>query len=434
MVKLSKSTHDAINNNDVDYLMDLLLVEPASEEAIYLSNACLALAAWMTNDEHIREEHKELLEDVFHSKMRHRGTVQTFLELCSGIYRLDLARFNDSKSSELLGVAILLQSMESLTLTAFKEVDWVPLLEAFPNLTNVSTISGPVLDIWTGEHLPPHVEEVFFEGNGMTNLPRWLSFQHNIRELQCNSNALSEFPEFIPDLIRLRSLNLDDNHIAGRLPDNLGKLVNLTTFYLKNNRFEDLERLEDLPLLASLKIIGNPVIRFPGRLPALVSLTVDADQFHGMRDRIRNSPRLDTLVVIGGSAPVDLAYLQQNTQLTDIFIRDVEIHNLHLIANLPDIEVLRLSNNQLEADLTPIFSLTKLKSLILEENGITELPDLFDQLPALKHLSVTQNSLQALPLSLLRSRVLEEAIIWMNRFPEAYIYAVREQVSFRVRA
>jgi hypothetical protein len=55
------------------------------------------------------------------------------------------------------------------------------------------------------------------------------------------------------------------------------------------------------------------------------------------------------------------------------------------------------------------------------------------QLAPLKYLSVTQNSLQALPPSLLRSRELEKAIIWMNPFSEAYIHAVHEQVSFRFR-
>lgn len=431
MTPLSESTLEAIRTNDFETIQARLCDPERGVEQQFLYKSYKKLVALFTHDEGILLEESESLYDFQSPNIQPSRNLLDFLAYAAEMNVLTISDVNDP--DDLLSISFLLQALEILGFSGCGEVHLDRFLESFPKLTEIRIENG-LLRVTDGNSLPAlPLESITFDRNGLSSLPQGLENMRHLTHFTCTGNKLTEFPAFIPSIHALRNLDLSGNQIAGGLPASMGQNVNLALLNLKNNQLDDVQSLEQLPKLTSLNLQGNPIQSFPTELPTLESLTVDADQFSNMHDLLPRCPQLKTLNILGGTSTFDFAAIQQNVQLSNIFIVGVEIQNLDLITTLTALETLRLGNNRLQGDLSPIFTLSKMKSLTLNGNGLTELPDKFDQLPALRELDITQNALKTLPPSLLASRVMKSVSVWGNLFTKEYLTLVHEQTCFRIR-
>lgn len=142
--------------------------------------------------------------------------------------------------------------------------------------------------------------------------------------------------------------------------------------------------------------------------------------------RIEYSVLMDLEVQIGQSIPpiLDTArtpygFVAEKGYIIQLGLANRKITKLpKSIGLLAKIEVLDLSNNQLEQIPDTICDLKTLKMLILEENRLLTLPIKLNQLESVEKLYLFQNQIAELPASITSLKKLQEALFHSNRLKQ----------------
>jgi uncharacterized delta-60 repeat protein len=237
------------------------------------------------------------------------------------------------------------------------------------------------------------------------------------------NNVSGSIPDFVMQNLRtLRVLDLNDNRIAGALPQTLSSATNLEILRLGGNRFMGtlppnmaaLTRLRELDLannllsdtlgqcwsltaLEHLNLRGN---RFTGRISLdvvrLVNLIVlDLGQnqlFDTLPAVIGNLRALQTLRLGGNRFTGRIPSSLGSTTAT-------ATAKAARLASTPDLSTLDLSNNQLSGTIpTELGALTNVRELLLGSNALSgDVPSALAGLRLLQTLDVERNTLQEAP-------------------------------------
>lgn len=95
--------------------------------------------------------------------------------------------------------------------------------------------------------------------NGLTQFPEGVCYMPKLKELWLQDNQIAFIPECIGNLINLEILSLADNDIS-EIPNNIGNLVNLEDLYLQGNNLQNVpQSLGNLKNLKFLALGGNPI-------------------------------------------------------------------------------------------------------------------------------------------------------------------------------
>ena len=196
----------------------------------------------------------------------------------------------------------------------------------------------------------------------------------NVSEINLRGNALKgNFPVAVAALSKLEKLDLSSNQLTGEVSTAISRLSNLVRLDLSNNSFSGDPTAAILPLSQLLEIsVGNNQFAFG-----------DIETF------LQNFPQVEVL---------DFAHIGLNAIPQKI-------------STLTKLESLNLSNNSITQNFNHLSTLIILKELNLAGNQLTKIPTEVGMLTQLKTLDLSNNSISpnfTSPLSQLKN------LEWLN--------------------
>ncbi|MEZ4230782.1 MAG: hypothetical protein R3B89_16515 [Polyangiaceae bacterium] len=218
------------------------------------------------------------------------------------------------------------------------------------------------------EALPPELaratrlETLKLTNTRLEALPEWLGEFEELQVLEVQSGPLRELPEALCSSPRLRSLTLNQLALE-RLPDALGRCSALQELHLQRLPVSTLPSLADVPLtrvvLSSLELSAVPPL--PTSLSQLELSELPLDE-----------PALDRVL-----SPLE--------RLQTLVLRGLKPELVRL-PRLPALETLRLYACGLRDLPREVAQLSALRTLCLDQNPLTSLPDWVFELPNLERL------------------------------------------------
>ena len=222
---------------------------------------------------------------------------------------------------------------------------------------------------------------------GLEILPPEIGQLDNLTTLDLEDNDLTSLPPEIGQLTNLTRLDLDNNQLTS-LPPEIGQLTNLTTLDLKGNQLKSLPpEIWQLTNLTMLDLSVNLISTLPSEIGQLVNLAeldmrntlIPPEEYKKVKKLLPNC---------------DIEYDSTSLRLRSISSLPPEIWQL---TNLTELELLRLSSNDLTSLLPEIGQLNNLTELDLGWNDLTSLPPEIGQLTNLTELDLSYNELTSLP-------------------------------------
>ncbi|KAK4191744.1 adenylate cyclase encoded by the PaAC protein [Podospora australis] len=293
---------------------------------------------------------------------------------------------------------------------------------------------------------PIHVD---LTGRSLTTIPVYLYPKApDIIALNLSKNLSLQVPtDFIRACDQLRDIKFNNNE-ARALPISFTSAVKLTYLDVSNNRLEDLEKaglsklnrllklnlannkLQSLPMdfkmftqLRTLNISSNSLEQFPAFLPTmenLVDLDLSFNTIKQFPDNIGNMTNLERFVItnnqLTGSFPTSFKDLRS---LRELDIKYNSISNIDVIAQLPKLEILSATRNDIsqfsgtferirsiKLNLNPITKfeikspVPTLKALNLSNAQLASIDESFNNMPSLERLELDNNYFVSLPAQL----------------------------------
>jgi Leucine rich repeat len=239
------------------------------------------------------------------------------------------------------------------------------------------------------------LEDLLLTNNALLALPQSLNRLTSLRELNVSGNKISTFPEALWALPDLTTIVFNNNALSGAIPAG-AKKSKVRFLRLSNNALEDIAAVAELVQLTHLEIDGNPISTFPPSLNQLRFVQLSSDHVRGMWPALQASIALKEVRILGGEQLLSFDRFGDLGSLEALVAIRAPIESLD---GLEQAAALRRLDVRIAGglnDLSPIFKLTELVELQISYLAIHDLPDLFDQLPHLK--KVTLNGLPATEL------------------------------------
>lgn len=265
--------------------------------------------------------------------------------------------------------------------------------------------------------LPTSIEILRLNNNHIDRYSSSICDPKNMKILDLANNLITTIPEKIHELVKLEEIDFSDNRIT-KFSSNITKLSKLRVLKINNNRIDTLpETLGDLVMLHELGLHGNPIKVLPLSMILLTNLKkLDIGNIninfnnlelfnHGLPSLIELNISNNGLTSIPNKLPITLRSLDiSNNKLKNL---------LEKINELSRLTTLNLSTNDI-SDLE-IIKLNKIRVFKASNNNITKLPDIITSWSGLKEIDMSNNNLQSLPLSIMTFNRLKRVNITGNK-------------------
>ncbi len=202
-------------------------------------------------------------------------------------------------------------------------------------------------------------------------------------------------------------LDLNNDHLIGSIPTEIGDLVFLTDLVLCNNQLNTIhDRLGNCTNLVNLQLYSNAFTGpIPARIGALVKLkylNLSGNSFSSIPHEIGNLTQLITLCIAGNQLSTIPAELGNLPVLSTLELHENRITGVLFpqVGNLTNLEFLTLNNNLLTGLPSQIGNLTKLNDLYLSYNQISTLPAEIGNMTMCRFLELSHNRIVSLPLQI----------------------------------
>ncbi|KAK3077897.1 hypothetical protein LTS18_008973, partial [Coniosporium uncinatum] len=181
--------------------------------------------------------------------------------------------------------------------------------------------------------------------NAIQQLPKHFGQYKNLRSLNLSSNSMSEFPDFLCDIVTLVDLDISfnaisslpkigqlinlerlwatNNKLAGAFPPSINKLGNLREIDVRFNAIDNIDVLSQLPKLEHLTVGHNSISAFEGTFSMLRTLYLN----HNPVTRFGLSTPVPTLTIL------DLKAAKLSQLPDDLYMRMSGLTRLHLDKN-----------------------------------------------------------------------------------------------------
>ena len=249
--------------------------------------------------------------------------------------------------------------------------------------------------------------------DGITQLPKEIGNLVNVIKFVFGSwnendyllrekNYLIRVPQSIGRLVNLEELRLADNKIK-ELPQGIGNLSKLTTLNLAMNNFKVFPKeIFKLTNLTSLNLEYNQLTTLPseiGKLTKLTELILGGDIYGSMNNKFQALPteigQLLNLKLLNLSGSELTSIPKEIGQLKMLGYLNLEVNNLNSLPvemkKLTNLHTLCIGKNNLKEVPECICELTNLIGLELQSNNLTELPKNIVNLVNINWLSLTGN-------------------------------------------
>ena len=225
---------------------------------------------------------------------------------------------------------------------------------------------------------------------GIKALPDWIGELVNLRKFDISSNQeIKKLPPSLVNLENLKELNIDSIGIKA-LPSFIGKMHSLEYLYFNPCHMTDIPQgILDLPKLKSINV-GN--IDNAGHIPSLANKCLELNTKEALR-RIKrckkgNIKKLNLSLLYLDNLPDELAELNWLEEL------DLSCNNLNKLpdwfCNFKKLKILDLSINKLTSLPDSIDNLKSLKRITLDDNRLKTLPETFGNLSSLEEFYLTE--------------------------------------------
>jgi len=216
-------------------------------------------------------------------------------------------------------------------------------------------------------------------------------------ELDLSHEGLTELPDSVTNLTKLKSLDLSGNRLT-ELPESIVNLTNLTTFYLSENRVSALpDSVANLTNLTTLDLRNNQINELPESISNLTNLTklnLSENHLSGLPETISNLTNLTMLYLTQNQLQTLPKSFVNLTNLAMLFLAENQLGELpKSFTNLTNLTMLFLGENQLDELPKSFANLTNLSALDLRGNQLNALPESVANLTNLKTLNLTHNPL-----------------------------------------
>ena len=215
-----------------------------------------------------------------------------------------------------------------------------------------------------------------------------------LTSLKLSDNKITSI-DFLKPLKKLTSLDLSNNSISDITP--LKELKSLRTLHLDGNKIKDFSPLYELDGLSMLTISGmdigqNQLKKLKEELPGCIIYSDDAKEDVveiklGGKTFKSNVTELD----LSGCNVRDISALSVCTKLKKLDLSDNAISDISALVDLPALTELDLSGNRI-SDISPLMSVIALEYLNLADNSIKSVAALRD-LSGLRELNLSGNPL-----------------------------------------
>ncbi|HOW40693.1 MAG TPA: C10 family peptidase [Bacteroidales bacterium] len=248
--------------------------------------------------------------------------------------------------------------------------------------------------------------------NNLTGeIPEQIGLLTNLMDLTLSLNKLTgTIPESIGNLHNLRMLSLAINKLTGNIPETLGNIPSLSILNLTQNQLNGSipASICNLQSLSSLELSENqlsgPLPAYLGNLTNLSFLNIEKNNFSGnLPATISGLTKLTGFMIndnkFEGYVPAGIGNMT--------LLKSLKLDN-NLLTSIPDeigllvsLERFTADNNKLSGNLPDgIGNLTNLKYLSLNNNQIKGIPQSIGNLKKLEYLSLSLNQINAIPIEL----------------------------------
>ncbi len=214
------------------------------------------------------------------------------------------------------------------------------------------------------------LEDTYIEDSGKLQI---LSMYEVNKELSLDNMRFDNFPVIIGQQNRWEILKINDCYWGGTDQDSLGNMTNLRQLIIQKTMLGSLPKnIHQLQQLEELQLIHNSLWKMPPSFTELNALKKivwrGRKAINSFQDNIFQIKGLESLELSEIDNEFQIKGLSNLTQLRQLILRDIQ-----------------LDNGDLE-ELTP---LTKLQTLDISHNNITEIPESFQQLQNLRKLTLS---------------------------------------------
>jgi Leucine-rich repeat (LRR) protein len=374
-----------------------------------------------------------------------------------------------------------LTALNQLALSNNKLVQLPETIGDLTNLTNLSLVMNQLTGLPAGIGKLMKLNYLDVSSNQLQQLPAEIGKLRRLRHLTLASNKLTQLPEtvgaldslqwvdlsrnqltVVPDALfrisRLQNLNLSDNKLTA-IPVALGKLTNLLYLVLSNNRLTSLpSELGKAAKLQSLQFSDNPL----EYLPESIGQCREINTIYGRNTKLKALPegfsrltKLQTIDLTGNELTILPAALGNLSQLRSLILGRTRLlalpESIGRLTNLTTLQIgemgdaatndytglhqlpdsiiycqgitdLRLANQvNLDGDDTfaKVSQLRKLMHLTLFHCNIGRIPEIDWKTFPVYQLSLMNNRLSEVPVSILESPKLERVDLYENLLPKS---------------
>ncbi len=250
------------------------------------------------------------------------------------------------------------------------------------------------------------VQEIELTSNNLEGpLPNELGKMTELTKFNFANNKLSgHLPDSLVNLVHLRFMGLQKNRMSGEIPAWIDQLTSLTLLVLAQNNFsgEIPASIANLSHLWSLALwqnqLSGSIPESLGDLPSVERLSLGYNQLNG--------PIPQSLGKLSGVTELSLAHNNLTGEIPDTLKNLIKLTSLNLSGNnftgpLPewlgsftDLYRLSLNNNDFYGEVPDTLkNLSKLNYLDVSDNHFDDLPDLSALSPTLTYFYVQRNQL-----------------------------------------
>ena len=257
------------------------------------------------------------------------------------------------------------------------------------------------------------------EGNRLDSLPDTFSSLKWLNVVNLSNNRFEVFPEVLFECTRLKELDLSANRID-ILPSKISQLKTLKSFIMSRNRlFEIPAEFSELKTLIHLDLRYNKLKNCDSIVNRMGLKTVLIDG-----NPIEEIPglNLDCLVEVSASNLLLSSIIQVSTlpSLRALTLSKCRLQsvNLDIFDYLPNIEILEIDHNLLEALPPSLSNCVNLKILSACHNKITEFPRNIEQLQELESINLACNRICEIPNTIWLCRKLKVLNVSSNKLSD----------------